>query len=189
MLARLYLLDIGVHRAVQVAGVFHDAAAQGFALLFGLVQLCIGLTHLGVDQATAVDRDVQLQAHGRLLDVAAVGLAQGNRIAEAQRIVVAFLVLGDRVKRWQVPGPALLDGLLGGADGIVAGQQIEVLPARGFDPGLGVVRYWRQDRQVMPDAPDRVVLTVGQGNQCFKGVVHLALRNDAVGASGVVAGL
>ncbi|MNG03191.1 hypothetical protein D3C84_862600 [compost metagenome] len=174
---------------MQVAGVFHDLPAQGFALLLGLVQLCIGLTHLGVDQATAVDRDVQLQAQGRLVDVATVRLRQVIRVAEAQCVVVALLVLGDRVYRWQVPGPALLEGLLGGADGIVAGQQIEVLPARGFDPGLGVVRYWRQDRQVMADAPDRVVLAVGQGDQCFKGVVHLALRNDAVGASGVVAGL
>ena len=41
----------------------------------------------------------------------------------------------------------------------------------------------------MADALDRVVLTVGQGDQGFEGIIHLALRNDAVGACGVVAGL
>jgi hypothetical protein len=39
------------------------------------------------------------------------------------------------------------------------------------------------------DALDRVVLTVGQGDQRFEGIVHLALRDDPVGPRGVVAGL
>ena len=158
-------------------------------MLLGLVQLCIRLAHLGAGQAAAVDRDVQLQAHRRLLDVATVRLAEGVRVAEAQRVVVAFLVFRHGVEGRRMAGLALLEGFFGGADGVVAGQQIEVLSGRRIDPGLGVVRCWRQDRQGMGDAPDRVVLTVGQGDQRFKRIIHLALRDDPVGACGVVAGL
>jgi len=38
LLARLNLFDVGVHRAVQVAGAFDDLPPQAFTLLFGLVQ-------------------------------------------------------------------------------------------------------------------------------------------------------
>ena len=86
-------------------------------------------------------------------------------------------------------GLALLEGFFGGADRVVAGQQIEVLPGGSVDPGLGIVRGRRQDRQGVDDALDRVVLPVGQGDQGFERVVHLALRNDPIGARRVVAGL
>ncbi|MNR22712.1 hypothetical protein D3C85_1396820 [compost metagenome] len=124
-----------------------------------------------------------------MLDVTFVRLAEGVRVTETQCIVVAFFVSGHRVDGRCMAGLALFEGLLGGADGVVAGQQIEVLSGRGFDPGLGIVRCWRQDRQVMRNAPDGVVPTVGQGHQRFEGIIHLALRDDPVGARGVVAGL
>jgi hypothetical protein len=51
LLARLYLFHVGVHRAVQVAGVFHHLAAQAFALLLALAQALVGLAHLRAGQA------------------------------------------------------------------------------------------------------------------------------------------
>ena len=41
----------------------------------------------------------------------------------------------------------------------------------------------------MHNALDRIVLTVGQRDQCFEGVVHLALGDDPVSHGGVVTGL
>ncbi|MNG33843.1 hypothetical protein D3C84_1201790 [compost metagenome] len=57
-----------------------------------------------------------------MFDVAAVRLREVVRVAEAQRIVVAFLVLGHRIEGRRVPGLALFDGFFGSADGVVAGQ-------------------------------------------------------------------
>jgi hypothetical protein len=70
--ARLHLFHVGIHRAVQVAGVSHHLAAQAFALLLALAQALVGLAHLRAGQAAAVDRDVQLQADAGLLDPLAV---------------------------------------------------------------------------------------------------------------------
>lgn len=158
-------------------------------MLLRLLQLCIRLAHLRGGQATAVDRDVQLQAHRRLLDVATVRLAEAVGVTEAQRIVVAFLVFRHGVEGRCMTGLALLEGFFGGADGVVAREQVEVLFGRRIDPGLGVVRCWRQDRQGMGNTPDRVVLTVGQGDQGFECIIHLALGDDSIGACSVVAGL
>ena len=86
-------------------------------------------------------------------------------------------------------GLALPKGFFGGSYRVIAGEQVEVLAPGGFDPGLGVVRRRRQHRQRVDDALDRVVLAVGQGDQRFERVVHLALGQDAIGPGGVVAGL
>ena len=40
---RLDLLDVGIHRAVQVAGVLHHLAALAFAGLLALVEALVGL--------------------------------------------------------------------------------------------------------------------------------------------------
>ena len=125
----------------------------------------------------------------RLLDVAPIRLAEDVRVAEAESVVVTFLVLRHGIQGRRVAGLALLEGFFGGADGVVAGQQIQVLFGGGVDPGLGVVRCWRQDRQGVDDALNRVVLTVGQGDQRFKRIIHLTLRDDPVGSCGVVTGL
>lgn len=106
----LDLLDIGVHRAVQVAGVFHHLAAQGLTALLALAQARVGLADLGAGQAAAVDRNAQLQADAALFDVTAVTLAQWGRVAEAEGVVVAFLVLRHRVEGRGVAGLALLEG-------------------------------------------------------------------------------
>lgn len=137
--AGLDLFDVGVHRTVQVTGVLHHLPAQGFAALLTLAQARVGFTHLRAGQAAAVDRNVQLQADAALFDVAAVALAQGARVAETEGVVVAFLVLRHRIEGRGVAGLALLEGFLGGADRVVAGLQVEVLPGGGIDPGLGVV--------------------------------------------------
>ena len=187
--ARLHLLDVGVHRAVQIAGVFNYLPAQGFALLFALIQLRIGLTHLRTGQPAAVDRDVQLQAQRALLDVAAVGRAERVGVGEAEGVVVAFLVFRHGVEGRQVAGLALLERLLGGADRVVAGEQIEVLPRRRVDPGFRIVGRRRQNRQRVDDALNRVVLTVGQGDQRLERIIDLTLGDDAVGSRGVVTGL
>ena len=88
MLACLNLFDIGVHGAVQVAGVFHDLTTQGFAALLDLAQTCIGFAYLRTGQATAVDRNVQLNANAALFDIAAIVLTGEVGVAEAQRIVI-----------------------------------------------------------------------------------------------------
>ncbi|MNJ49808.1 hypothetical protein D3C77_450590 [compost metagenome] len=173
---------------MQVTGVFHHLAAQAFALLFGLVQALVRLTHLGADQAAAVDRDVQLQADAGLLDIATDGPAEVG-VAEAQVVIVAFLVLRYRIHGRCMPGLALAQGFFGSIDGMVGRQQVEVLFAGGFYPGLGVVGDWYLHRQGVDDALYRVVIAVGEGDQRFKGVVDLALGDDAVGPCRVVAGL
>ena len=86
-------------------------------------------------------------------------------------------------------GFALPKGFFCSGDRVIAGEQVEVLAPGSFDPGLGVVRRRRQHRQRVDDALDRVVLAVGQGDQRFERVVHLALGQDAIGPGGVVAGL
>ncbi|MCY1518056.1 hypothetical protein D9M68_527620 [compost metagenome] len=176
---------------MQVASVLHDLPAQALALLLGLVQPRVGFAHLRAGQPAAVDRDVQLQADAALLDVAAVLRAAGigRGIGEAEAVVVALLELGDGVEGRRVAGLALAQGFLGGVDCVVAGQQVEVLPRGGVDPGLGVVGRRRQHRQAVLDAFHRAVVAVGQGGQGLEGVVHLALGDDPVGACGVVAGL
>ncbi len=88
-----------------------------------------------------------------------------------------------------MPGLALAQGLFGSADRVIAGQQVEVLLGGGVHPGLGVVRRWREHRQGVHDAFDRVVFAIGQGHQCLKGIVHLAFGDQPAGARGVVAGL
>ncbi|MNJ55093.1 hypothetical protein D3C77_505670 [compost metagenome] len=68
-------------------------------------------------------------------------------------------------------------------------MQVEVLLTGGFDPGLGVIRHRDLHRQGVADALDRVVVAVGQGDQCFERVIDLALRDDPVGPGRVVTGL
>ncbi|KPW87851.1 Unknown protein sequence [Pseudomonas syringae pv. cerasicola] len=88
-----------------------------------------------------------------------------------------------------MPGLALTQGLLGSVDGVVTGQQVEVLLCCGVDPGLGIVRRWRQHRQGMHDAFDGVVFPIGQRHQGLKRIIHLALGENPAGTRGVVAGL
>ncbi|MNZ61086.1 hypothetical protein D3C78_791710 [compost metagenome] len=173
---------------MQVAGVFHHLATQAFTLLFALAQALIGLAHLRAGQATAVDRNVQLQANRGLFDVAADGPAEVG-VGETEVVVVAFLVLRYRIQGWRVPGLALAQGFFGGGDGVVGRLQVEVLLTGGFDPGLGVIRHRDLHRQGVADALDRVVVAVGQGDQCFERVIDLALRDDPVGPGRVVTGL
>ncbi|MNN16801.1 hypothetical protein D3C81_1299530 [compost metagenome] len=174
---------------MQVAGVFHHLAAQAFTLLFALAQALVSLAYLRAGQATAVDRDVQLQANTGLFHVAAVAHAQLRRVGKAEVVVVTLLVLGHCIQGRRMAGLALAQGLFGGGNRIVGGQQVEVLAAGGFDPGLGVVWRWYLHRQGMHHALDRGVFTVGQGDQRFKGILHLALGDDPVGPGRVVAGL
>ncbi|MNF62776.1 hypothetical protein D3C84_444610 [compost metagenome] len=176
---------------MEVAGVLHHGAAQALAQLLGLVQALVGLAHLGAGQAAAVDRDIQLQADAALLHVAAERrlAGRGVDVAEAEAVVVAFLVAGHRVQGRRMAGLALAQGFLGRIDRMVAGLQVEVLLGGGVDPGLGVIRRRDHDRQGVENAFERCVLAVGQGDQGLKGVIHVALGDYPVGAGGVVAGL
>ncbi len=189
LFARLHLLDISVHRAVQVAGVFHHLAAQAFTLLFALTEAGISLADLRTGQPAAVDRDVHLQADGALLDAAVETLTGVVGVGEAQRVIVAFLVLRHRIDGGCVACLALTQGFFRGADGVVAGQQIQVLLGCGVNPGFRVVGCGREHRQGVHDAFDGVVIAVGQGDQRLKGVIDLALGDDPRSASGVVASL
>ena len=130
-----------------------------------------------------------MQRQCALLDVATVRGAEGIRVGEAQRIVVAFFVFRHGIEGRRVAGLALLEGFFGSADRVVAGQQIQVLAGCGVDPGLGVIRRRRQDRQGVDDALNRVVLTVGQGDQGFERIIDLALGQNPVGSRGVITGL
>ena len=185
----MHLLYVGIDRAVQVAGVFHHLAAQGFTLLFDLAQARVRLTHLRAGQTAAVQRDIQLQADAALRHVAAVTLVQGIRVAQAKAVVVASLVLRHCIQGRCMSGLALLEGFFGGTHGEIAGQQIEVLLRRCVDPRFGVIgRRW-QNRQGVGDAFNRRVLAIGQGHQRLEGIFNLALSQKAIGACGVVAGL
>lgn len=187
---RLDLLDVGIHRAVQVAGVLHHLAALAFAGLLALVEALVGLADLGGGQAAAVDRDVQFQANAALVDILAIVHQRiGGAVGEAEGVVVALLVLGHGIEGRQVPGLALAEGFLGGVDRVVAGQQAQVLLHRGVDPGLGVVRRRRHHRQGVAHALDGAVVAVGQGHQGLEGIVHALFGDQPVGAGGVVAGL
>ncbi|MNP05119.1 hypothetical protein D3C76_970630 [compost metagenome] len=174
---------------MQVAGVFHDLAAQAFTLLLALAQALVSLAYLRTGQAAAVDRDVQLQANAGLLDVAAVAHPQLRWVGEAKAVVVTLLVLGHGVQGRCMPGLALTQGLFCGRNRVVGGQQVEVLAPGGFDPGFGIVGRWHLYRQAMHHALDRGVLTVGQGHQGLEGILHLAFGDDPVGPCSVITGL
>ncbi|MNP03504.1 hypothetical protein D3C76_953900 [compost metagenome] len=186
----MHLFNIGIHRAVQVAGVFHHLAAQAFALLLALVQALVRLANLRAGQATAVDRDVQLQADAGLLNVTAVTHGgKCGRVGEAKAVIVAFLVLGHGIDGRGMAGLALAQGFLGRVDREVVRQQVEVLPRRSIDPGLGIVGRRHLDRQGVDHALDRGVFAVGQRYQRLEGILHLAFGDDPVGPGGIVAGL
>ena len=190
LLARLHLFDVGVHRAVQVTGVLHHLATQAFALLFGLCEARIGFANLRTGQAATVDRNVQLQADAGLLHVTTVMHVRLQlRVGETEIVVVTLLVFRHGIKGRRMAGLALAYGLFGGRHGVVGRQQVEVLPPGGLDPGLGVVGGRHLHRQGVDHALDRAVLAVGQGDQGFEGILHLALGDDPVGPGSVVAGL
>ena len=180
----LHGFHVGVDRAVQVAGVLHHLTAQAFTQLLALVQTLERLAHLRAGEAAAVKRDIQLQANGALLDVAAVAW-RAIAVTETKAVVVTLLVAGHGIQRRRMAGFTLAQGLFGGFNGEVAGLQVEVLRGGGINPGFGVVWRRGEDRQAVLDTFQRGELAVGQGGQGLEGVFNLTLSDDAVRAGGV----
>ena len=157
--------------------------------MLSLPQALVSLAHLRAGQATAVQRDVQLQTDGTLRNVATEGTPSRRTVGKAQAVVVALLITGHGIQGRRMAGLALPQVLFGSRHCIQTGLQVEVLRRRRIDPGLGIVRRWRQHWQAVHDPFDRHVIAVGQGHQRFEGIIHRALGEQAVGARGIETGL